>query len=444
VSARYGRWDLLDEPRDPVPGDEAVVQRLADVYTATGEAIAESAAKLRRLADLDGWKGKAAEKFGEAAEDVAGDLAAAERRYVDAGAALKRYVAPLSHARQESWSALQDAMSADADMARYAGNSLAGVEEPTPEQLEAQDRRADAHRQAAGRLAAAKTRLGNALTAFHAAAATCATAIENAAKHGKDGFWDNAKGKLRDFADWAHLDVVVKVLTVIAIAIAAVAIVAALFFTAPLWLGPALLIAGAVVGGLSLAANLTMAVSEHEDGSWTNVALDVLGLATLGASRVLTNSAKGLVAGQRATAATAAGTSARTAEAARLAATTQARVQVANALRTAPDNPLHIWALGRQAEMAAEAARAGDTATQAVLAGRLRDTAAELARIRAMPDLSAESLAALARAEAQLTAAGRIDAVGHAGLVVNAVDLPTDVVKRFDDYIARVEWRLSR
>ena len=443
MSARSGRWELLGVSSDPVPADGAVVQRLADVYGVTGQAIEESASKLKGLSELDGWTGDAAEKFAESAEDVTGDLQAAHQRYEEAGRALKRFVDPLVDAREESWGALKDAEAAEAELGRTAGDSLDGVATPTDEQKEAQGRREDAHGAAAGQMTAAKSRLESAIQVLDAAARVCAEAVRNAADNGKDGRWDNVKGSLRDFADWAHLDVVVKILTVLAIAIAAVGLGILLFASAPFWV-TGLLIAGAVVGGLSLAANLIMASSEHEKGSWTNVALDIVGLVTLGASALFTKSAKAAVAAQRASAATEAATTARTAEAARIAATLQQRVQVANALKTAPDNPLRIWALGKQAEATGAAVRAGDDAAGLVTAAELRKISAELARIKGLPNLSPEALSALAKAESQLAVAGRFDMAGATGLAVNAGDLAFPVVDRFDDYIATVEWRLSR
>ena len=295
MSARSGRWELLGVSSDPVPADGAVVQRLADVYGVTGQAIEESASKLKGLSELDGWTGDAAEKFAESAEDVTGDLQAAHQRYEEAGRALKRFVDPLVDAREESWGALKDAEAAEAELGRTAGDSLDGVATPTDEQKEAQGRREDAHGAAAGQMTAAKSRLESAIQVLDAAARVCAEAVRNAADNGKDGRWDNVKGSLRDFADWAHLDVVVKILTVLAIAIAAVGLGILLFASAPFWV-TGLLIAGAVVGGLSLAANLIMASSEHEKGSWTNVALDIVGLVTLGASALFTKSAKAAVA----------------------------------------------------------------------------------------------------------------------------------------------------
>lgn len=444
MSSRYGRWDLLGHARDPVPGDELVVQRLASVYTETGRAIDASARTLRRLADLDGWTGKAAERFGEAADDVAGDLAKAEKRYAMAGEALGTFVRPVGDARDESWAALAAALEAEADLSRTAGDSLAGVAEPTADQLAGQQGRAAAHDAAGGRMQAAKNRLAGALEALSTAAESCASDLREAAAQYKDSRWDNVKGDLRDFADWAHLDVVVKVLTVIAIAIAVVAIAVAMIATAPLWLATALFVAGIAIGALMLAANAALAVSEHPEGSWTNVALDVFGLVTLGASRVLTSGARATVATQRAEMAAVAGGNSRLAEAARLATTAQARSQVPNALRMQPGNPLRVWAEQRQALWAEQATRAGDDAATAVTSPALRDVAAEIRRLQGLPAVSPAVTQALDDALRTTRIGTVVGNAGDVGNVVNAIDLVTPVVDRFDQYIAVVEWRLSR
>jgi len=121
--------------------------------------------------------------------------------------------------------ALRDAVAAEEQRRLHDGDSLAGVAEPSPEQQAAEERRQQRYDAAVTALSDAQGRLTRALEAFRPAAGRCADAIRDAAEHGKDGRWDNVKGALRDVADWARLDVVVKVLGVIAVAIAVVAIV---------------------------------------------------------------------------------------------------------------------------------------------------------------------------------------------------------------------------
>ncbi|MCW2616599.1 MAG: hypothetical protein JWN08_3593 [Frankiales bacterium] len=92
MSARAAEWHLLGHGSDPVPHSTTAVDRLADTYEQTAVAIRESTDRLRRLAELDGWTGDAAEAFAEAADDLHGDLGDAERRYEDAGVALRAFV----------------------------------------------------------------------------------------------------------------------------------------------------------------------------------------------------------------------------------------------------------------------------------------------------------------------------------------------------------------
>lgn len=444
MSARPGRWDLLGHGSDPVLEDDVVVARLARVYAETGETIAASVEKLRRLSDLDGWTGKAAERFAEAAEDVVGDLSAAEKRYVDAGEALRRFVTPVTTAREDSAAALQAAVRADERRAANAGNPIEGVAEPTSAQASRQDLRGRAHDDAVGDLGRAKDDLRAAVVALDRAAKTCAEGLSSAADHGKDGRWDNVKGSLRDFADWAHLDVVVTVLTVIAIAIAVVAIAVAMIVTAPAWLATALFVAGMAVGIASFAANATMAVSEHPDGSWTNVALDLVGIATLGASRAFTSGARATVAATRGDMATSAAASARTQEAARIAATHPSRSQLPGAMATAPGNNLRIWAQEQKAIAAAQAATKGDDAARAVSAPVQRKLQEEVARLQALPAPSPAVTEALDAAVRQIRVSTVVGYGGDAGTLVNAADLAYPVVDRFDEWLALTEWRLSR
>lgn len=385
MSARPGRWDLLGRAGDPVPGDTQVVERLARVHTETGAAIAESADKLRRLADLEGWTGKAAEKFGEAADDVCDDLSKAEQRYAEAGAALAGFVQPLSEARTESLAALRAAEVADEVRRSNAGNMLEGVADPTPEQVRAQERRSGRYDDGAAAVTAAQGRLDAALIALQSAAKRCGDAIREAAERGKDSRWDNIKGGLRDFVDWANIDVIVKVLAYVAIAIAVVAIAVAFIVTAPAWLATALFVAAMAVGLASLAGNATMALSGHEEGSWTNAGLDFLGLATLGASRGLTSGARATVVAQRAKIATQQASGARIAEAARQTAIHPDRAQLPGAMGMPLDNQLRIWATQQRAAQAAAASAAGDDAARAVTAPVLRNLEEEALRLRAIP-----------------------------------------------------------
>ncbi len=364
MNARAGEWQVLNNDTDPVPHDSYVVDRLADTYQQTGVAIRESADRLRRLADLEGWTGEAAEAFAEAAEDLHGDLSDAERRYVDAGEALRSFVEPVTEARSESWGALQDAGRAEEARQANAGDTLEGVAEPTPEQQSTQDRRAGQLESAEADLAAARTRLDNAVEVLEEAAGRAASGIRDAAEHNRDGFWDNVQGGLRDFADAIHLDKVVLVLGVVAAVVAIAALVVALVATAPFWL-----VALAVGLGVALlAGDVTLWANGSGDAEWWNVALDVLGLVTLGLARPLSSSANAAAASARGTAASARGATTAADEAARLAALPDG-IRAANASGMAPGNNLRTWSNTTRAANAQDAAEAGTDAANALRAG---------------------------------------------------------------------------
>ena len=276
MSRRSGDWEALGHDRDPVPGDETVVDRLADTYTRAADDIARLSGRLRRLADLDGWKGKAAETFAESADDTAEDLAKAERRYREAARALRGWVGPVRTARSESWRALTAATAAKDDVRRYDVDRLAGVAEPTPEQLDAQRRSDQLRGEAQQRLDAAKDRLDTALGHLEEAGGRTADALRASSEHGKDSRWDDVKGRVRDFAK--PLKAAVDVLGYVAMALAVVTIAIALVATAPAWL----FIAAVAVGVGMLVIHTALVLSESGKATWADVGMDVFSLATAG------------------------------------------------------------------------------------------------------------------------------------------------------------------
>lgn len=276
MSARSGEWHLLGRGRDPVPGSPEEAERLATGFESTAADIARLAGQLRRLSDLGDWKGEAAEEFGAGAEDLADELRRAERRYADLAAAVRGWVQPLTTARNESQAALTDAVTADEARRRHSQDLLAGVAEPTPAQLTAQQQQQTAHAAAATRLREAQTRLDEALRALDTAAARTADQIRAAAEHGGDSWWDDVKGTVRDHA--GVLSAIADVLSWVAMALAAVTLVVVLIATAPAWLFAAGVIASVTLLGLHAA----LVLSESGEASWTDVGLDVLGVATAG------------------------------------------------------------------------------------------------------------------------------------------------------------------
>lgn len=461
MSARAGEWDLLGHGNDPVQHDPYVVDRLASTYQQTGVAIRESADRLRRLADLDGWTGEAAEAFAGAAEDLCGDLSDAERRYVDAGTALRAFVAPVEAARAESWAALQDAVLAEQARQANSGDSLAGVIEPTPDQVGEQARRSQQLGIAETELTVARNRLNYALSALDDAAGRAASGIRDAAEHNNDGFWDNVQGDLRDFADAIHLDTIVLVLGVVAAVVAIVALVVALVATAPFWL-----VALAVGLGVALlAGDIILWTNGSGDAEWWNVALDIVGLVTLGFARPLSAGANTTAATARTSTAAAQAAAVSADEAARLAATSTG-VRAANASRLPTSNNLRIWSDTTRAANAQRAADAGLEAADLVLdnvavtPGLLRSLTrfdsdlaqigVELARLESVGQASTAAALDLAAAQQYLLVATANSVTGVAGSTVGGVDSAGDVADALREPVPTVgapqdalHWRLS-
>jgi uncharacterized protein YukE len=251
VSARPGEWHLLCHDRDPVPGDPDHVDRLARGYEEAADDVERLAGRLRRLSDLDGWTGDAAEKFAESADDLADDLGKAERRYRDLAAAVRDWVAPLRRARDESAGALREAEAADDEMRRHSTDPYAGIAEPTPAEIAAHQRWQQARADAAARKRQAQGRLDGALRDLDTAAGRVAERIRSAAEHGADSWWDNAKGSVRSVA--GILKAVVDILGYVAMVLAAITLVVVLVASAPVWLIAAGVGIGLVMAGLHTA-----------------------------------------------------------------------------------------------------------------------------------------------------------------------------------------------
>ena len=468
MSARAGDWHLLGHGRDPVPGEPGHVSRLATGYERTADDIERLAGQLRRLSDLHGWKGDAAEKFGESAQDLAGDLGDARRRYEELARAVRGWVEPLSRARDESLAALREAERAEDDARRYSHDPYAGVAEPTPDQVAASQRRDAARQDALDRKRDAQRRLDSALAELDAAAGRTSEAIRGAAEHGADSAWDNVKGSIRDIA--GVLKAIVDVLSWVAMALAAITLVVVLFVGAPFWL----LALSVGVGLAMLIGRTALVVSESGQATWTDVGMDALGVATafvggrlaLGAGRTVT----GLTAQAGREAADAASTAAMA-----LARGQANYTRASNALRIGnAANPLRVWGQQYVDDAARVAATEGAEAATRVQAGvvtrapwserllRLdRDLAEDLLEVQRLQNLpntmqvtlSDDIVRGLAGATRTIHQATAFNA---ANLAVQSADSADQLSETFDgpeslqwkdefhQDLTEVQWRLTR
>jgi hypothetical protein len=309
-------------PLSVVPGDPAVVDRMAQRLSLTAESIGSAASSLRSL-DTSSAESEAVAAFLTKAADLESRLSAARGRYVEAGAALGSYAGSLASALDESRPAVrdndrarEDFDAADRLVTTYEGRAMLEPEGPARQQYEdwaaAQEVRRE---EARDRMAASARRLAAAHAAADAAAVVAIRRIDDATDDGlHDSIWDDLGGvahaigtavgdagaavseawdasALRDvvapgfesFQDWmrendAWIGQVVDVLENVG------AVVAILSLFVP-GLGVAL---AALAGILALVAVLR-AVSGTV--SWGSAATSVLSVAGLGAGAVVMRSA---------------------------------------------------------------------------------------------------------------------------------------------------------
>jgi hypothetical protein len=300
---------------------------------------------------------------------------------------------------------------------RHSRDLLDGVPEPTPAQVTAQQQQGAAHTAALGRLQDARDRLDDALDALDDAAARTADRIDAAAEHGGDGWWDDVKGTVRDYA--GILDGIADVLSYVAMALAAITLVVVLVATAPAWL----IVAGVAASAILLGLHSALVLSESGKATWTDVGLDLIGLATAGiGGRLATGVGRALPA-LRSSVAGLLGRNARAAQEV-LEQGAADYVRAGNAMNIGnPSNPLRVWAqeyfddaAGRVAAEGAEAAARVEAGvvTHAPWLSRLQTLDRELAenlleiqRLGAMP-VSADLLADLGALAGRANTAGQM------------------------------------
>lgn len=349
MSRRPLEWHLLDLDSDPVPASRSDVSSVARTMRSRADTASDMHDLLKKLSDLDGWRGKAAETFADKADDVLGDLGKVEDRYNAVAEALETWAGDVGTARTATKLALDSAATASEDLKKHPDHADTG--DLTPEQSDDVTK----HGEAKDALVAAKGKLQDAMDALDEAANRAKDNIEKAADIWDDGVWGNVKGWVRDHADL--IDLICKILEIAAIVLAAITLVLALTIGAPF-----LLIALAVGAGvLLLAGHVALVLADTGKATWEDVAWDVVGLAaTLVGGKAAINALKGLK-GLVPAMASRVGASTRASALTRLVGNNGP--QFNNALRIAnPQNNLARWAAGLRSGAAAE----GQAASQAV------------------------------------------------------------------------------
>jgi hypothetical protein len=291
---------VIGEPSDPVPGDPEEIAGLGRELRRTAEAIKKQADEIKALASVEQWKSKTAEEFRKEAEEAEGKLRKAFKRYDTAADALgekvleggssKEYASELHRAQTMADKALRDAREAH-DEQQASSGAIDKLPEKTADDDPDRKRLEKRQEAATTALEKAKKDLEAAKGVRDAAAKRARDAIRHAIDHDglKDGTWDKFKDWVHDNAGWIKktLDVLGWVATIcgtLSLMVGWIPIV-----------GQAL---AAVLGTIALGATLISLVGHTllalaGEGSWFDVALDVVGLATFGIGRGALAGAKG-------------------------------------------------------------------------------------------------------------------------------------------------------
>ena len=269
---------------DPVPGDPYEVVRLSKSLRSIADGLEHQAETLRRLAGDPSWEGEAGPKFRATATDTANRLAKVYPRYEAAANALLGYESELAAAQATSLRALQEAKSADqarvAHERRLDDLDRAGQGD-SPEHEAVSSRLDDAGTQ----LAAARRLLESAVHRRHDAARAAASHMSKVMDHDglQDGFLDKAGDwvrrnaeKIKGLADWCSR--LATVLGTVALLVSWIPVVGQALAAV---LGTVALILSAV----ALLCHVSMMAAGAEGASWTDIGLDVIGLATFGVGR---------------------------------------------------------------------------------------------------------------------------------------------------------------
>ncbi|MFE2050366.1 putative T7SS-secreted protein [Streptomyces sp. NPDC059459] len=297
---RADEWAVIGEPGDPIPGDPEEVAGLGKDLRKTAEAIKKQADEIKALSSVEAWKSKAAKEFREQAEEAGGKLRKAYKRYDAAADALgervregglsTEYASELHRAQKMADKALRDAQDADREH-KASGGAIDRLPKETADDDPERRKLKKRQEEATSAMESARKALEAAKEVRNAAAKRAREAIGYAIENDglKDGTWDKFKDWVNDNSGWIE-----KVLKVSGWVSTICGTLALMVGWIPV-IGQAL---AGILGTIALAATLVSLVGHTllalaGKGSWFDVALDVVGLATLGIGRAALAGAKG-------------------------------------------------------------------------------------------------------------------------------------------------------
>lgn len=277
---------------DPAPGDTDAIRGEVVKLTRVADTILDQVAALRRVAsaEKDGrLKGQYLGTIGAKAGDLAEHLNKAEGRYRTASSELKQWLTALEQAQQDTLKQLHNAQTAQQQIdtlnaaaaatptspPAHGAPSSGADNSPTQPPLTPDQQRslADAH----AIVDAARREVARIKADLDAEAALRERNIKAACQHDglKDSRWDRMKATVNHFA--RAISDACNGLGWLATGFA----IAALFFPGAGWL------ALAAMGATALSLGGHSALAAAGSGSWFDVGVDVVGLASFGVGRVV-------------------------------------------------------------------------------------------------------------------------------------------------------------
>jgi uncharacterized protein YukE len=286
--------EACEQDKNPIVGDPSRISALAQQLNGTADTLKLQADRLRSVSTEQFWKGDAATAFMHIKEQLPPLLDKVVKRYGSVGEALAKYGPDLQAAQESAQRALV--------AYREAKGQQQTAQTSATQYTQLQQRAQAANRsfQWAGadpraQLSGANQAVGNAIKAMadaidqrDTAASTCGSRIRDAIDDdlkNHHSFWDKLKKIGKGIVD--ALEKVAPVLRKIA---AIVGVAAALLCWVPV-LGEVLAGAAVVLSAASLAVDLTLKAAGR-DVSWSNIAMDAVGVIPFGKAVRLAKAAR--------------------------------------------------------------------------------------------------------------------------------------------------------
>lgn len=267
-------WAVLGESADPIPGDPQEVREEANRLGRMAGTIRDQITLLKAIAG-DENIGKFADTMRETATDLRDGLEKVAARYEHVSGYLGHWADDLDQCQADSLKALARAQAVAATATAPEAEPAPGSPPPhlTAEQKRHQAAADRARHAAQGELSDAKHQLARIKEQRDERASHWKQKIEDTEHDGlKDSRWDKFKDFVHEHAE------LIKLLADVCTWIVTALVIVSLFI-------PGLDIATGLLAGLMLAAlagHTSLALTG--DGSWIDVGLDIVALATLGSA----------------------------------------------------------------------------------------------------------------------------------------------------------------